>query len=90
MSDPKLSYKSTANRGEKILVKIVIRNASSKEGIRILRKLRYKYKPNSIQFWTYLNHQQIAGLKRAYGNKIAIIHGKLLHQDQYDKRPNIT
>lgn len=86
MDESKFTYNIT-NSDEKFLVKILIRNASTEEGKKILRRLRWKYRPNTIQFWTYLNHQQIAGLKKHYGEKIAILYGKLIHRDRFDEIP---
>lgn len=86
MDESKFTYNIT-NSGEKFLVKILIRNASTEEGKKILRRLRWKYRPNTIQFWTYLNHQQIAGLKKHYGEKIAILYGKLIHRNRFDEIP---
>ena len=69
----------------KYLVKVLIR--SPEENLRDVARLIRKYKPNSVQFFVYLTKQQIAALKGAYGEKIAIIYGELLRRDRFDRVP---
>jgi len=83
---PKSSFYNI-DRSEKKLVKILIRDPV--ENIDDLVSLIKKYNPGSAQFFVHLNHQQIAGLKRQYGDKIAIIYGELLRNDKLDKPPKI-
>jgi len=76
------------DRREKRLVKIVVHDADKKEvRSRVLFRLLRKYKPKTVQFFVYLDRQQIAGLKRYYGGKISIIYGELLHRDRWDRVP---
>jgi len=67
------------------LVKVLIR--SPEENLRDVIRLIRKYRPNSIQFFVYLTKQQIAALKGAYGDKIAIIYGEKLRRDRFDRVP---
>lgn len=73
---------------KKILVKIVIHNTDDKKvRSKVLFRLLRKYSPKTVQFFIRLNRKQIAGLKRAYGDKISIIHSDLLRRDRLDKPP---
>jgi len=75
-------------KGKKRLVKIVVHDTHKKEvRSKVLFRLLRKYKPRTVQFFIYLDKQQIAGLKRYYSDKISIIYGELLHKDRYDKIP---
>ena len=67
------------------LVKVLIRDPveNKRDVVRLIRK----YEPNSIQFFVYLTKQQIAALKGAYGEKIAIIYGEQLRRDRFDRVP---
>ena len=67
------------------MVKVLIRNPE--ENRRAVSRLIRKYKPKSVQFFVYLTKQQIAALKGAYGEKIAIIYGKQLRRDKFDRVP---
>lgn len=69
----------------KHLVKVLIRNPG--ENMRDVARLIRRYKPNSVQFFVYLTKQQIAALKGAYGDKIAIIYGEQLKRDRFDRVP---
>lgn len=67
------------------LVKVLIRDPVG--NLRVVARLIRKYKPNSAQFYVYLTKQQIAALKGAYGEKIAIIYGEKLRWDRFDRVP---
>ena len=70
----------------KYLVKVLIRDPV--ENLRDVVRLIRKYRPSSAQFFVYLTRQQIAALKGAYGEKIAIIYGEQLRRDRFDKPPD--
>jgi len=83
--DPKYNTFYYNRYVRKYLVKILIRNPN--ENLKDIVRLIKKYKPNTVQFFIHLTKQQIASLKGAYGDKIAIIYGERLRKDKFDKVP---
>ena len=82
---PKSKSLYNDKRKQKHLVKVLIHEPE--ENLKYVRRLIRRYKPNSVQFFTYLNKQQIAALKGAYKEKISIIYGELLRRDRFDRVP---
>ncbi len=76
MGDPELNTYYRNKRGAH-LFKILVR-VGGPEDLKDLVKLvkgflRREGRPQYVVIYKYLNHQQVAGLKRQYGGKVSLI-----------------
>ena len=71
-----------------MLVKVVIRDTDTEQGLKDLVRLVKKYRPRSAQFFVRINHRQVMGLKSGYGDRVALVYGDLLKRDKYDEVPS--